>query len=211
MWIVSIMNSDDFFTRFFRIIWKTQYILAIAVCPWYTLHHYRIFIFNCLSSLQISIDLLEIWHTSLFCYPSLNDKTAFDFEEREVGVSDSSVYTLHRYQISHGYGHWSYTYLLTGKSQIGIGQLIMASNRFKVVDFSHFVYAFKISLMTRKPVAKEPFLKMFQPMDSYTWFGFIFSAFVIGGFIFLRNLSKNLKENNWVKKNVPVLYIMCSD
>ena len=41
------------------------------------------------------IDLLEIWYTSLLFYPSLNDKKAFDFEEREVGVSDSGVYTLH--------------------------------------------------------------------------------------------------------------------
>ena len=51
----------------------------------------------CISSLHISIDLLEIWYTSILIYPSLNDKKAFDFKEREVGVSDSVVCPLHRY------------------------------------------------------------------------------------------------------------------
>ena len=51
------------------------------------------------------IDLLEIWYTSLLFYPSLNDKKAFDFEEREVGVSDSGVCTLHRDKIPQIHGH----------------------------------------------------------------------------------------------------------
>ena len=42
------------------------------------------------------------------CYPCLNDKKAFDFEEREVGVSDCGVYTLHRDQRPQLYGQYHF-------------------------------------------------------------------------------------------------------
>ena len=42
--------------------------------------------------------------TSISIYPSLNNKKAFDFKEREVGVSDSGVCPLQRYKIPQIYG-----------------------------------------------------------------------------------------------------------
>ena len=36
----------------------------------------------------------------------MNDKKAFDFEEREVGVSSFGVCPLHSYKIAQMYGHY---------------------------------------------------------------------------------------------------------
>ena len=52
-----------------------------------------------LKSFVFATDLLEIWYTRVFIYFSLNDKKAFDFKEREVGVSDSGVCPLHHYKL----------------------------------------------------------------------------------------------------------------
>ena len=51
-------------------------------------------------------------------YPSLNDKKAFDFEERKVGVSDSGVCHLRRYKIPQIYGQITYPLLLVACYQV---------------------------------------------------------------------------------------------
>ena len=82
-------------------------------------------------------------------------------------------------------GSWTGTIgdVQKGQSQIGLGHLALASNRFQVIDYTHFLYVFKISLMTRRPVIQKPFWKLFEPMDVYSWSGFIFTSFVFSFFI----------------------------
>ncbi len=62
----------------------------------------------------------------------------------------------------------------------GLGHLAVIQGRFEVVDFTSTTYFETLRLFVLKPRPVDPFLKAFEPIDTYGWIAYLVSAFITG-------------------------------